>query len=229
MAHAPVALFVAFAWATVGCSASAPPPSPAPVPAFAPVPVPVATFDGKPWGKFHSRRFELSVDLPDGAAWKIDDHRTPWMRAGHEATHSTILVRTWSEDQNVTRRACYARARGWEPMLPDLDETALIDDGMHKLLGEKDTRVAVGVRPPAAPGAMTGGFVVAVAGAIRRCYVVAFQTEAGGSAASDEVAGRLALVEGRLLPSVELDQSFAPSREPLIGSPVVPGGAGGVR
>jgi hypothetical protein len=93
-------------------------------------------------------------------------------------------------------------------------------------VGDKDARVAVGVAPPAAPGASTGGFVVAVVGSVRRCIVVAFQTEAGGPTAGDEVAGRLALIADRLLPSLKLDQSFAPSREPLIGSP---GGPGGVR
>lgn len=225
MAHPGVAAAIVCAIVVVACaSAPAPPPGPAPA-ASADAP---ASFEGSRWGTYHSKRFELSLGLPDGSSWKIDDHHSPWMRAGHEATRSRLVLRSWSEDQNVTRKACYARAREWEPALPDLEVLTLIDDGMRKLMGDKDARVAVGVVPPGAPGAMTGGFVVAVVGSVRRCIVVAFQTQAGGPAAGDEVAGRLALVEGRLLPSLKLDQSFAPSREPLIGSPVAPGGAGGV-
>ena len=197
-----------------GCGASAPlassPSRPTPA-ASAEAP---ASFEGTRWGTFHSKRFELSLGLPDGSSWKIDDHKSPWMRAGHEATHSTILLRSWSEGENVTRKACYARAREWEPGLPDLETLPLIDDGMRKLVGDKDARVAVGVAPPAAPGASTGGFVVAVVGSVRRCIVVAFQTQTGGPTAGDEVAGRLALIADRLLPSLKLDQSFAPSREP---------------
>jgi len=213
----------------VACGASAPAPASQPGPAPAASTDALASFEGTHWGTYHSKRFEVSLDLPDGASWKIDDHRSPWMRATHEATRSTLLLRSWSEDQNVTRQACYARAREWEPSLPDLEMSPLIDDSMRKLMGDKDARVAVGVAPPAAPGAMTGGFVLTVVGSVRRCLVVAFQTQAGGPSAGDEVAGRLALVADRLLPSLKSDQSFAPSREPLTGSPVAPGGAGGVR
>lgn len=126
----------------------------------------------------------------------------------------------------MTRKGCYARAREWDPRLPDLDGAALIDDGLRPLLKNQDARVAVGV--VAAPALSTGGFVVAIAGAIRRCMVVVFQTEARGPAAQDEVADRLVLVSDRLLPSLALDQSFAPSREPVTG-PLAPGGVGRVR
>jgi hypothetical protein len=226
MAHSRVAAAIGCAIVVVGCGASAPAPSSPPGPA--PAAPAEASFEGTRWGTYHSRRFELSLGLPDGSSWKIDDHHSPWMRAGHEATRSTLLLRSWSEDQNVTRKACYARAREWEPALPDIDVLTLIDDGMRKVMGDKDARVAVGVVPPGAPEATTGGFVVAIVGSVRRCLVVAFQTQAGGPAAGDEVAGRLALVADRLVPSLKLDQSFAPSREPLTGSPVAPG-AGGVR
>ncbi len=225
MAHAGLVLALSCVIVVAGCGA-APPSTLAPGPAPVASAEPPASFDGTRWGTFHSKRFELSLGLPDGSSWKIDDHHSPWMHAGHEPTHSTLSLRSWSEDQNVTRKACYARAREWEPGLPDLDASPLIDDSMRKLMGDKDARVAVGVTSPGGPGAMTGGFVVAIVGSVHRCLVVAFQTQAGGPSANDEVAGRLALVEGRLLPSLKLDQSFAPSREPLIGSP---GGAGGAR
>jgi hypothetical protein len=169
------------------------------------------------------------MGLPDGATWKIDDHRSGWLRATHEPTHSALLLRTWAEDSNVTRKACYARAREWEPRLPDVDAAPLIDDKTRPLLGSRDARVAVGVLVRGGPAPVTGGFVVAIVGDVRRCAVVAYQTEASGQLAEDEVADRLAIVSDRLLPSMKADQSFAPSREPAIPLPGAAGGAGGVR
>lgn len=227
MAHPGLATTLSCALLVAGCGASTPA-TPASAPTAPPAPPAVASFEGARWGTYHSKRFELSLGLPDGASWKIDDHRSPWMRATHDATSSSLVLRSWSEDQNVTRKACYARAREWEPGLPDLEVASLIDDGTRKLLGD-DARVAVGVQARAQGGEGVAGFVVAIVGSVRRCRVLGFETRAEGPTASDEVASRLAIVAERLLATIRLDQSFAPSREPLTGSPVGPGAVGGVR
>jgi hypothetical protein len=170
----------------------------------------------------------MSIQLPDGSAWKIDDHRSPWLRATHEATRSKLAVRSWHEDENVTRKACYARAREWDSSLPDLETSPLIEDGLRSLLNSKGARVAVGLAvQPAHPA--TSGFVVAIVGEVRRCTLVAYQTEAGGPSAENDVGERLAVVVDRLLPSMKMDHSFAPSRERTIPSSVGPGGVGGAR
>jgi hypothetical protein len=183
------------------------------------------TFDGAPWATFHSKRFELSLRLPDGPAWRIDDHKSPWLRATHEKTRSKIVLRSWREDENVTRGGCYARARAWEPNLPDLDASRLVDDGVRSL-DSQSARVIVGLAGQAdAPS--IGGFVLAIVGEVRRCLLIAYETEAQGPAAEGQVADRLAIVADRLLPAIKLDQSFAPSREPGTGSR--PRGAGGSR
>jgi hypothetical protein len=43
------------------------------------------------------------------------------------------------------------------------------------------------------------------------------------------VADRLAIVADRVLPSMKLDQSFTPSREPVMPPPAGPGGTLGGR
>jgi hypothetical protein len=225
MAHARVAL-AALVFAMSACAAAEPAPKAAEQPARS---EPLASFQGTRWGTFHSKRFELSMGLPDGAAWKIDDHRSGWLRATHEPTRSALLVRSWAEDSIVTRKGCYARAREWEPRLPDLDAVPLIDDKMRPLLGSRDARVAVGVVVRGAPTPSTDGFVVGIAGDVHRCAVVVFQTEASGDLAQDEIADRLVIASDRLLPSMKLDQSFAPSREPAILPPGAAGVSGGVR
>jgi hypothetical protein len=228
MAHARLALAASIAVILVGCAGS----GAAPAAAVDPRPLevePPASFQGTRWGTFHSKRFELSLGLPDGSAWKIDDHRSAWLRATHGPTHSSLAVRSWTEDANVTKKACYARAREWDARLPDLDAGPLIDDKMRKLLGNRDARVAVGVLVREGVEPITGGFVVAIIGEVRRCALVVFQTEASGASAQDEVADRLATVSDRVLPSMKLDQSLTPSREPPLGPPPVGGAAGGGR
>jgi hypothetical protein len=215
---------------------SAPPPLAAESAATAALPA-SKSFDGTAWATFHSKRFELSLRLPDGPAWRIDDHRSPWLRATHEGTRSKIALRSWREDENVTRSACYARARGWDPSLPDLDASRLLDDAVRPL-DAKSARVVVGIAGAAGPtdaageapgGAPVGGFVLAIVGDVRRCLLLAYETEASGPAAEGDVADRLAIVAERLLPTVKLDQSFAPSREPAIPSRPGAGGTGGSR
>ena len=223
MAHARVVSFAGVV-AVLGCAGSNPTPAAEPDARSQLATTPPSTFQGTRWGTFHSKRFELSLGMPDGATWKIDDHKTPWLRAIHAPTRSALTVRSWTEDSNVTRRSCYARARAWEPRLPDLEGQSLIDDKTRVLLGSRDARVAVGVTVAADPDPVTGGFVVAIVGDVRRCIVVAFQTEANGAGAQDEVADRLAIAADRLLPSMKLDQSFTPSREPAMPPPGAPGG-----
>ena len=127
----------------------------------------------------------------------------------------------------MTRAACYARARAWDAGLPDVDASRVLDDGVRPL-DRQSARVVVGLVGQAdAP--LLGGFVLAIAGDVRRCLVVAYETEAQGPAAEGVIADRLAIVADRLLATIKLDQSFAPSREPAIPSRPGPGGAGGSR
>jgi hypothetical protein len=220
MAHARVAAVATFV--LISACGSAPQPAAEVAPAASASAPSSKSFDGAPWATFHSKRFELSLRLPDGPAWRIDDHRSPWLRATHEGTRSKIALRSWREDENVTRGACYARARGWDPTLPDLDASRLLDDGLRSL-DAQSARVVVGLAGPAdAPS--IGGFVLAIVAEVRRCLLVAYDTEAQGPAAEGQVADRLVIVADRLLPTIRFDQSFAPSREPATGSRPGPGG-----
>jgi hypothetical protein len=222
MAHARVAIAASFA-VIAACGGAQEHVAEAP-PAASATAAPSKSFDGGGWASFHSKRFELSLRFPDGPAWKIDDHRSPWLRATHDGTRSTIALRTWREEENVTRAACYAKARGWDAKLPDLDHARLLEDGSREIVGQS-ARVVVGLDAPS-EGAPIGGFVLAIVGDVKRCFLVAYQTEATGPTAEGDVADRLAIVADRMLPSIKLDQSFAPSRVPATPSRPGPGGGG---
>ncbi|MET0595642.1 MAG: hypothetical protein ABW133_23295 [Polyangiaceae bacterium] len=222
MAHPRLAVLASFLF-IAACGGAPGPVAEAP-PAASVAPASSKSFDGAGWATFHSKRFELSLRFPDGPAWKIDDHRSPWLRATHDGTRSKIALRAWREEENVTRAACYARARGWDPNLPDLDRARLLEDDARPVDGQP-ARVVVGL-DGVAEGASIGGFVLAIVGDVRRCLLVAYQTEAAGPAAEGDVADRLAIVAERLLATIKLDQSFAPSRVPAIPSRPGPGGGG---
>ena len=91
MAHARVAVIVAVVF--ISACGSAPQPAAEAAPSSSALPS-SKTFDGTAWATFHSKRFELSLRLPDGPAWRIDDHRSPWLRATHEGTRSKIVLRS---------------------------------------------------------------------------------------------------------------------------------------
>ena len=212
----------------------------------APSAPPRTTFEGAHWGRYDSRRFELSLGLPDGAGWAIDDHRTPWLSARHAGTRSTVLVRAWSEDDLATRASCYARARGWDPSLPDINGAPLVDDRVRSLGGAMDARVAVGIvagraatalGPASGDGGTVGaagvagvenaelaGFAVASGASVRRCLVLVFRTaiDRAAPSAADQMAGRLALATEGVFASLRLDDSLAvPQRDtPASGLPV---------
>ncbi|HEY3592228.1 MAG TPA: hypothetical protein VGL13_00080, partial [Polyangiaceae bacterium] len=185
MAHARVAFLVGLFG--VGCQASAatsaPPAAPESLASSPPASLSESagqaidarrdgSFEGAKWGTFHSKRFELSLALPDGSGWKIDDHTSHWLKADHPPTRSTLRVRSWAENQVMTRKDCYARARDWSPNLPEIDEQELVDDRLRRLWGPYDTRVAAGMR--AGDATSERGFVVAVAGDLRRCMLVIY-------------------------------------------------------
>jgi hypothetical protein len=207
------------------CGASAGPSGPPPQAPPASSADPASGFEGTRWGRFHSVRFELSLEFPDGARWRIDDHKTPWLLASHEASRSELYLRAWSEERPVTRQACYEKARSWQPKLPDLEKLQVVEDQLRKLgtaaperrldgvTQGMDARVVVGMAP--AGGGAASGYVVAVSESIRKCRVVVYET-AGGL--PEEMADKLAVVAHKMLDSLRLDASFAPAREPFPAS-----------
>ncbi len=72
---------------------------------------PSPEFAESTWGKFHSERFQLTVPLPDGKHWKIDDHTQPQLVAKHAGTSSAVTLYTTFERDLVNHKACEDRAR----------------------------------------------------------------------------------------------------------------------
>src|SRR5262245_42562151 len=89
-----LAAAVAAALFTAACGPAAqPPPPPPPTPTAAPAAERASDLETGKVGEFHSKRFQITLPLPDGRAWKIDDHSGTWLVATHAASSSELAVR----------------------------------------------------------------------------------------------------------------------------------------
>lgn len=179
----------------------------------APAPRPVGTRDAMAaedrWGEFPSKRFGLRLPLPDGHAWRIDDHTGRFLLATQASTGSELAVRLWREDEVVNRQRCEAKARVLRT-LPDRMGAELVDRRAVAVPAEFDTIVETFVVPAKAQGAPITAFALAFGGLERRCFAYVFTTSAVGAGAEQAIGDRLGvMVRGsleRLSFSGELEQ-----------------------
>jgi hypothetical protein len=203
VAHARVV--VAFAVALAACGSSTkpvPPPPPAPA-------EPAAFTAGARMARFHSTRFGVSLPLPDGRRWRIDDHHAPVLRATHPPTGSLVELAVWREDELVNRAKCAERARekGWAPAAGAREE---ISTEVVSFPPGWDTGIRVGADHDEK---RVTGELVAFGAFIRKCLYFRFTTTAPlGS--PDVVSDRLAFVRLRVFGGLSLD-TFEVPREPM--------------
>lgn len=163
---------------------------------------PEYTRGGGAWGKFYSKRFQLTIPLPDGRAWSIDDHRAPELVAVHAATSSRLTVLVTREEDLMNRQRCEerARARGWvtEPAL------TTIDDQVHVGPGAFDSRVWTAIDPLKEGGGIEG-HVYLFGALLRRCLFVHLTTSVPSANDDEALASRLAIGSRRIVKAITLD------------------------
>jgi hypothetical protein len=205
VAHARVVLGAA-ALALAACGTTpkpvAHPPSPPAEPdAFAP---------GARLGRFHSTRFGVSLPLPDGRRWRIDDHHAAVLRATHPATGSLVELAIWREDELVNRAKCeqHAHERGLAPATQG-DE---ISTEIVSFPPGWDTGIWIGADHDRK---QVRGQLVAFGAFTHKCLYFRFVTKAdlGGA---DAVSDRLAVVRTRVFGGLELDTFDVPRERPTL-------------
>lgn len=164
-----------------------------------------ARFDESPvrLPRYRSRRLGLSLPLPDGRAWIIDDHSRPELVAKHPATRSTVLVALIRTTENVGRAQCeeLAKAQG----LIAARELNVVEDEIAITQKTFDTHIRTGLEPVAAPDQPLVGHVTAFGGFRHKCLVFDFSTEVDGAAQEPALSARLAVARTRILDGLELD------------------------
>jgi hypothetical protein len=158
--------------------------------------------DDASWGRYHSKRFLLSFPLPDGKAWKIDDHSRPSLFALHEATGSRVHVITTQEDELVNRQKCEVKARelGWveSKTLTTVDDEVTIGPEAF------DSRIWVALDAGKSGGGLEG-HVFLFGAFIRRCLLVHVSTRVASSKDEDVLSERLALARARIVRGLTID------------------------
>lgn len=154
------------------------------------------------WGRYHSKRFQLSFPLPDGKSWRIDDHSRPSLFALHEATQSRVSLLATHEDELVNRQKCEARARalGWvtSTTLTTVDDQVTIGPEAY------DSRVWVAL-DAAKPGGALEGHVYLFGAFIRRCLLVHVSTKVASARDEQVLSERLALARARIVGGLKID------------------------
>jgi hypothetical protein len=157
-----------------------------------------------PWGTFRSKRFALAIGLPDGAAWRIDDHGAPWLRATHAPSDSTLLLRSWIEARPSFER-CHARGLSWNESVPALLGARIVEEKERRIAGAPG-KVIVGMEGP------NDGFLVALAASARKCTLLVLRTHASDP---EQIADRLLLFAEKVVPSLEPTSTLTPTRQAL--------------
>jgi hypothetical protein len=161
------------------------------------------------WGRFHSKRFQLSVPLPDGRGWKIDDHRQPELVAVHAGTGSRIAVQITQEEELMNHDRCGTRAKelGWFPHTTDhakAETLTTVEDEVQTGPDAYDSRVWVAIDPGAAEGALEG-HVYLFGAFLRRCLLVHYTTRVASAKDESVLASRLAVASSRIVKGIAID------------------------
>jgi len=158
--------------------------------------------DDAAWGKFHSKRFQLSVPLPEGKAWKVDDHSKPDLIAVHNGTTSRLAIVTTQEEELMNRQRCEARAKtmGYIPNAPltTVDEQVVTGPDAY------DSKIWVAL-DAGKPGGGVEGHVFLFGAFLRRCLLVHLTTAVPSAKDEEVLAGRLALATSRIVKAITLD------------------------
>lgn len=153
---------------------------------------------------YHSKRFQLSVPLPDLRAWTIDDQSQPWLVGAHAPTKSRIELWASIEQGLMNRQRCEERAR--ELALVPKGELVTVDDATSIGPEAYDSRVWVALGQPK-KGQPLVGHVFLFGAFIRRCLVVHFSTEVPSDADEAALSARLATAKTRIVGKLALDPS----------------------
>jgi hypothetical protein len=154
------------------------------------------------WGKFHSERFHLSLPLPDGKQWRIDDHSAPELVAEHAGTQSKVTLVTWFENELVNHKACEEGAReiGYLPKsdLRTVDEFVTVGPEAF------DTRVWVAVDTQKKDGPLVGHLFLFGA-YVRKCLFLHLETRVKTREEEAKLSSRLATARVTMIRELKLD------------------------
>lgn len=193
---------IALAACTPDASRAPPPVSPAPPP---------ASFSEEPTAllRFASKRFHVTIPLPDGRAWRIDDHSRPELFALHAGTRSRLRLMTFTDPELTSRQRCEELARA-RKLVPDGD-LRTVEEAVTVGPEAFDTRLWVAIAPR--QGGVEG-HVFAFGGFLRKCLFFHYVTDVPSVNDEAVLSSRLAIARLRVFGGLQIDSLAEPPRAP---------------
>jgi hypothetical protein len=183
----------------VGCGGVRPAPPAAHRPSVPPAARSMVLDGG--WAERLIWRVPVEVTLPDAAAWRASPSGT-FTLLEHPRSRSRLALRVANAPRLVRPEQCESDARLARPSLPRADPGDVVERRTLSAPLGFDVRLTVGAEPSGTSG--VHGWALAVGAATGRCYVAAFETDADGARAAEDVADRLALVVSGVLDTVRI-------------------------
>lgn len=164
----------------------------------APGPPRAGEFAPDRWGRYHSKRFQLSLPLPDGKSWRIDDRSRPALEAIHPGTSSHLWLVQTREDELMNRHRCAARAEalGYVPARPltTVEESVITGPAAY------DSRIWIAI--DVADGLEGHAFLFG--SFLRQCLIVHIVTKVPSAKDEAVLSARLAVLETGVLRRIEV-------------------------
>ena len=157
--------------------------------------------DDAAWGKFHSKRFQVTVPLPDGRAWKIDDHRNAELVAAHAPTDSH-LTHPRHPGGGADEPSAVRGARPCPRLGEEVDAHDRRQSG-HRPPGR--LRLARLGRARCDQGGRRGRDVYLFGAFLRRCLLVHLTTSVSSPKDEEVLAARLAVGSARIVKAITID------------------------
>jgi hypothetical protein len=177
-------------------------------------------WDG-PTSVYHSKRFRLSLLLPNGKQWRVDDHSGPSLLAGRSAPRpasgnvatgerATLELQLFREDELMSRKKCSLAAQRRGLLASGDAEDSSRQDSLPVVATEiiafpenYDTAVWVGVRTEPNGGDLTG-HVYSTGSFLRQCFFFHLTTRVP-RASEAKLGAQLAMIRARIFGSIRLD------------------------
>ena len=198
MAHGRLRFFAASAVACILQACSSTPPAVAPPTAVRAKPAPFVFGDAPP-GEFVSKRFGFRLHLPDGRAWRIDDHGDSFLLAKHALAATTLRASRFDpgalSGAAVGHDTCWTEAIARGVFTTPVRESAVEDDAHYD--GTADVRILVSI------GNHGEGHVRYVSAGRTGCIVLAVDSLRLEGDTDETLADRLALVRQKVIPGLK--------------------------
>ena len=153
----------------------------------------------------------MSIPLPDGRTWIVDDHSQRELIATHALTRSKLVLYAFAEPELMSRQRCEARVR--EMNLVPTRTLQTVDDQTTIGPDAYDTRIWVALETGGKPGAPLAGHVFMFGGFLRKCLFAHFSSEVDTDRDEPVLSSRLATARMRIVGAVTVEPFDEPPRD----------------